>query len=82
MNLLIAYSDRPSCAYDETDHHGRRSISLVNSINTHYSFRALGRNAQWALAQMYPNEEDIMFPFEFILTDGNRKDKKTISKLC
>lgn len=31
---------------------------------------------------MYPNEEDIMFPFEFILTDGNRKDRKTISKLC
>lgn len=82
MNLLIAYSDEPSRAYDETDHHGRRSISLVNSINTHYSFRAFGKHAQWALAQMYPNEEDIMFPFEFILTDGDRKDRKTISKLC
>ena len=82
MNLLIAYSDEPSRAYDETDHHGRRSISLVNSINRHYSFRAFGKHAQWALAQMYPSEEDIMFPFEFILTDGDRKDRKTISKLC
>ena len=82
MNLLIAYSDRPSCAYDEVDYHSRRSIALVNSINRHYSFRAFGKHAQWALAQMYPSEEDIMFPFEFILTDGDRKDRKTISKLC